>query len=658
MSENENFLKMEVIAKQEEGDSPKTAKITGIAYSGGDILQWAGRMVVDLSGMEFAEQIPLMDSHYNSTSSKLGEVTARVEDNKLLIEGSITSQSDEAKHIIEDGKLSKWQLSIGANIQAKRFVEENETVTVNGIEFTGPIIVVSKSLLREVSVVAIGADKGASMEIAASLCMSELQVTNPINNGGSQMGKNENAVNAAEQTANEAVGRIDASQPVAGNEVNAEMLKEATINATNEAIKAERQRVAEIQEICAGDCAEIQAKAITEGWDVNQVRAEVLKEIRAKRPAVGVNINTGHKSIGKNEIEAALCIRLGIDANELVKSYDEATVEAAYKMSDISLKEVVHESIRMSGGSTTSIGISDDDIRAAFSTVSLPGILGNVANKMMLKTFEGVAPVAYKLCSTGSLTNFNPSNRFRLTDLGDLEPVAADGEIKDGSLGEETAVNQIDTYGKKFCLTRKMIINDDLDAFAKIPAMMGQRAARLVDKLFFARLLANPTQGDGSALFHANHNNLITGSTFDKSALEAAIALFENQTDADGNPIGASVSKLLVPTALKFAARDLVNSAQVVVAGNTNVVKPAYNGLVDDNIEVVSSPYLTDANEWYLFGNTNEVDTFEIGFLKGKRTPTIQQGDTDFNTLGLWYRIFFDVGVREQDYRGVLKVTD
>ena len=42
------------------------------------------------------------------------------------------------------------------------------------------------------------------------------------------------------------------------------------------------------------------------------------------------------------------------------------------------------------------------------------------------------------------------------------------------------------------CLTRKMIINDDLGAFMKVPTAMGNRAARLIDQLFFSRLLSNP----------------------------------------------------------------------------------------------------------------------------------------------------------------------
>ena len=44
----------------------------------------------------------------------------------------------------------------------------------------------------------------------------------------------------------------------------------------------------------------------------------------------------------------------------------------------------------------------------------------------------------------------------------------------------------------------------------------------------------------------------------------------------------------------------------------------------------MSSIYLSNSNyagasdtAWYLFGRPGTVDTFEIGYLKGKRTPTV-----------------------------------
>lgn len=84
-----------------------------------------------------------------------------------------------------------------------------------------------------------------------------------------------------------------------------------------------------------------------------------------------------------------------------------------------------------------------------------------------------------------------------------------------------------------------MIINDDLGAFMKVPVGMGNRAARLIDQLFFSRLLKNPVQLDGKALFSAAHKNILNGASSALSAesLKKAIQLFLDQVDADNQPI-------------------------------------------------------------------------------------------------------------------------
>jgi len=78
--------------------------------------------------------------------------------------------------------------------------------------------------------------------------------------------------------------------------------------------------------------------------------------------------------------------------------------------------------------------------------------------------------------------------------------------------------------------------------------------------------------------------------------------------------------------------------------------------LARQGLKVVSTNYIK-GKDWYLFANPAECDTFEIGYLKGKRTPTVEQGETDFNTLGMWFRVYFDLGIREQDYRGFTKTV-
>ena len=210
-----------------------------------------------------------------------------------------------------------------------------------------------------------------------------------------------------------------------------------------------------------------------------------------------------------------------------------------------------------------------------------------------------------------------------------------------------------------------MIYNDDLGAFLRVPEGMGARAARKIDQLFFTRLLSNPTLSDSKALFHADHGNLKEGATTALSAdsLGLAVQMFLDQTDADSQPINVSPKFLLVPTALKMTAAELLNSTMLMSVGATDKQRiPTYNAISDEDLTLVTGPYLSNANytgysskAWYLFADPAVVDTFEIGYLKGRRTPTVEKGETDFDTLGIKFRVYFDLGVREQDYRGMVR---
>ena len=103
---------------------------------------------------------------------------------------------------------------------------------------------------------------------------------------------------------------------------------------------------------------------------------------------------------------------------------------------------------------STPVVFGDETIRAALSTASLPGILGNVANKRALQSFAAQPIIATRLCSWGDLNDFKESDRFRLSTLGSMEEVTEGGEIKHATLAEEKATNQLKTYGKMLTVSR------------------------------------------------------------------------------------------------------------------------------------------------------------------------------------------------------------
>jgi len=683
------------VTLQAAADGKTLRRFHMTAYTGGAmrVAGWPYPVVVDLAGLVVGKKSrPILLEH--DAARIVGHTDGiGVDEGVLTVTGVISGVSRAAQEVVGASDNGfPWQASLGAAVRKVIFVPEGKTATANGKEFAGPLYMVRQAKLGEVSFVALGADDATTANVEAGripaiegnpnrevLTMEFEQWIEAKGFGLADLTDDQTAnLKAMYEAETNANGKPDGEpvKPLEAKPTAAEAIgpdreaQGAAVRAKEEAqaaVRAERERVAAIQEICGGEFPRIEREAIRLGWTVEDTSQKVLKAMRENRPQADVHIVTrADKGANFNarSLEAALCLRARIPEETLVKDYGEQIVESAYANREISLQTLMAECAEMEGR-TIPRTFGNDTIRAAFSTVSLPGILNNVANKKLLRAFEAQAIVATRLCSEGELNDFKESERYRLTDVGDLEPVAPDGELKHGGLKEEKATNQLGTFGKIFSLTREMIYNDDLAAFMKVPEGMGARAARKVDQLFFTRLLGNPVQGDGKTLFHADHKNWRDGTdtALSGDSLAMAIQMFLDQTDADGQPINVSPKFLLVPTSLKMTARELLNSVTFFATGSSNKARiPTYNALADEDIEVVTSPYLSNANypgssskAWYLFADPAVVDTFEIGYLKGRRVPTVEQGETDFDTLGIKFRVYFDLGVREQDYRGMVR---
>jgi len=173
-------------------------KVMGIAYSGGkmNLPGWRHPVVVDLAGMDIPDTVPLLTNHENKTDSRVGIISASIKDNALEISGEIVSDSKDAQDIVAQGKAgADWQLSIGADVKECELVKSSRSV--NGQEIQGPFYHVTKSTLREVSVVAVGADAHTSMKVTAQFNLSKNNIE-----GESMTEENKNNVSAADETVN------------------------------------------------------------------------------------------------------------------------------------------------------------------------------------------------------------------------------------------------------------------------------------------------------------------------------------------------------------------------------------------------------------------------------------------------------------------------
>jgi len=170
---------LEITAAKDGGDGKH--KVAGLAYGGGKmrLFGWSKPVVVDLSGMTIPESVPLLANHENHTLGRVGVVNAKAENGHLAIAGEIVAEGELAEAIVAQGKAgADWQLSIGAEVEAAELVQEGKR-KVNGTEHEAPFYHVTKSTLREVSVVAVGADRSTHMTVTAQLQLKGNSIMEP-----------------------------------------------------------------------------------------------------------------------------------------------------------------------------------------------------------------------------------------------------------------------------------------------------------------------------------------------------------------------------------------------------------------------------------------------------------------------------------------------
>ena len=268
--------------------------------------------------------------------------------------------------------------------------------------------------------VAVGADKATHMKVTAKLELKGNSIMEPQNKEEAKPQVTATAaVNTPAAPSAAAPKNVEAAAPAAPEapapaapakvEAAAAPVNAPAVDAkaiAQEAIKAERDRVNMVKSVCNGEFPEIEAKAISEGWGKEQVNEAVLAAFRQKQPTADVNITIKKENaMTAKRLEAALSLRAGISGDKLVKDMGEETVEAAMKDADMPLTGILGECMRIEGMSVPRT-FDNQAIKAAFSTVSLPGILSNVANKKLMQAYEAQPIIATKLCTTGDLTDF------------------------------------------------------------------------------------------------------------------------------------------------------------------------------------------------------------------------------------------------------------
>lgn len=419
-----------------------------------------------------------------------------------------------------------------------------------------------------------------------------------------------------------------------------------------EAMVAERGRIGGIQDAARklGVGEEVSGDLVRRGVSLEEARA-VLIDAAATQDR-SVETRSQIRMDGQTEVETR---RAAVEA-ALMHRYEPERHEltpAAREWRGLSLIEMAREFLAAEGVRVRGLGRDEIATRALHTGSDFPMILASVTNRTLRAAYDA-APRTYQMIARRtSVADFKSVQRLQLGEAPQLEKVNEAGEFKRGTIGEAKESYRVETYGKVVGITRQVLINDDLDAFTRVPALFGTAAATLESDVVWGIFLQNAAMADGNALFHSKHGNLANaGAALDVVTLASARTAMSRQTGLDGKTLlNIRPSYLVVPSSLELAAEQLL--AQNLVPGKPSDVVPGNLR----SLTIVSEPRLDPASgavPWYLVASPAAIDTIEYAFLEGQE-GVFMETRMGFDVDGVEIKARLDFGAKAIDWRGLYK---
>lgn len=596
-------------------------------------------------------QLPLLDTHTrDNTSCLIGSYRSmRISGTELFGRAHFSTAPEAEGPYLKTKEGHLTDCSIARKDVASTYIPEGQKQTVGGIEYEGPLRVVTKWIPKEMSMCPIGADDMAKVRAATPTVKTqpkkEEEMDPKVRAFLVTRGLSETAT---EGEAYAFLETLDTRSEPAVPDMTAVTAQ------VRQTVIDEQNRCSEIRGICvrAGfDEAKI-ADYIKAGATVDAVRSAAFEQLITNGPTAGGTGFRGSIEMGadsrdkfRSAAEGSILIRSGRTvAADLIKL-------GARDLAGFTLVELARESLRMAGQPI--YGNALEMIGRAFTTSDFPLLLANVANKSLLEGWETQDETWQQWVAEGSVSDFKTHTAARAGEVDSLDEIGENDEYKYGTRSEQAESYKIATFGKLFKLSRQTIINDDLGALIDVPMEHGEAATRTVGDVVYAVLTGNAAMGDGVALFHtATHKNLASsGAVVDVTSLGAAEAAMGLQKDIGGKRrLNIKPVFFICPLTKKTAAEQFFTTPVIGTQASPNVSN-IYSGALFTRIY---EPRLDDnsTTAWYLAARKGK--TVKVFFLNGNKTPFLdtKQG---WNVDGVEFKVRIDCGAKAMSWKGLYK---
>ena len=310
--------------------------------------------------------------------------------------------------------------------------------------------------------------------------------------------------------------------------------------------------------------------------------------------------------------------------------------------------DMAKELLTLRGESTMALSPASLVTRALHTTSDFPIILGDTVGRVLRDAYQAAPSGIRRLGRQTTARDFRAVNKIMLGEAPLLEKLNEHGEIKAGTMAEAREAYKVETWARKIGITRQVLVNDDLGAFADLARRMGQATAETEARILVTLLEAGsgngPTLSDGKTLFHADHGNKAgTGAAISDATLSAARLALRTQKGIEDRTIRVTPRNLLVPPALETTAEKWLASIAPATAADVNPFSGA--------LSLVVEPRLSSASRWYVTADPGEIDGLEFAYLSGAEGPQVESR-SGWDVDGVEIRVILDFGAGFIDHRG------
>jgi hypothetical protein len=423
--------------------------------------------------------------------------------------------------------------------------------------------------------------------------------------------------------------------------------QEAADKARAEAVVAERKRVSEITALSRkhGMDDEFISNAIDKEHAVDAVRAAILEKIEKEDPTNEVK-GQGVRTVA----DEADKVRAAVEEGILLRTGYVKTGEDKHGGADFRGMSLLRmaEDILVRKGENVRTSSSLELASRAMSTSDFPYILANAVNKSLRAEYDLVERTFQPFCRRTTISDLKTKQVTQLSGLlGSLESIPEGAEYTADSMTEAKEAYGLAKYGKKIKITDETIINDDLDAFSRIPRAIAYEAGYKQSDIVYSILTGNPLMGDGVNLFHAaSHGNLGTAGAISDTTLKEMYKLMRQQKGLNNKFININPQYLIVGPELEAdAIKWMTANHYPATVANENIYK--------GKLQVIVEPRLT-GDDWFVSAAPTNIDTIEYAFLDGEGDFTTEN-HMNFNNDSMEVKIRMFFAAKAIDHRGLFK---